>query len=524
MLRLLLLALCLGCGPSTHTGEGEVVTLEPPLHLTIDHGEIPGVMGAMRMRFPVRAPEVLGGVLAGTRVRFEVVIEGDQVVVTRITPLARAGAPRAGIHDHTPHHGGVVTMVGLLHVEAVAAPSGQVRIYLSDVWRQPLPAASATGEVTLDLPDGRRSFALAANGDALEAAGPRPAGSTVRAQVRLERTGNPPVDMNFVLPLGAATPGAASPNAGCVPVTPPAPGSPRCTIAYPTPITALVSAPDGATVFVAVGDFGVSAWHLPAVTLGVGFVIPQPAVPPGAPVPHDDSAQDLAVSPDGRELAAVLPTRVLIFETTSGRLARKLPSPGDRLRRVAWAPDGGRLLVSTFADPVAYLMRPADGVVVGRLPIDGDAAGVAITADGAYAAVGTEAGTIFVFDLRGGAPPRRLSEAYHPVEYLTFGGERLWTVGADGSLRAWTTAAGNLVVTRRLDARIQALAVSADGRRVAAGTQDGAILVLDPETGAVAATLRRSDAAVTALTWTAGGLVSGDNDGVIAVWDVVNPP
>ena len=32
------------------------------------------------------------------------------------TPVTRG----PGIHDHTPHHGGVVTMVGMQHLEAVA--------------------------------------------------------------------------------------------------------------------------------------------------------------------------------------------------------------------------------------------------------------------------------------------------------------------------------------------------------------------------------------------------------------------
>jgi len=29
-----------------------------------------------------------------------------------------------GVHDHTPHHGGVVGMAGDLHLEALAAPDG----------------------------------------------------------------------------------------------------------------------------------------------------------------------------------------------------------------------------------------------------------------------------------------------------------------------------------------------------------------------------------------------------------------
>src|SRR5437899_12813494 len=61
-----------------------------------------------------------------------------------------------GVHDHTPHHGGVVGMAGDLHLEALAAPDGRVRVYLTDFWRRPLPAASTTGPAPLQPPDGRR--------------------------------------------------------------------------------------------------------------------------------------------------------------------------------------------------------------------------------------------------------------------------------------------------------------------------------------------------------------------------------
>src|SRR5206468_13053869 len=50
-----------------------------------------------------------------------------------------------GVHDHTPHHGGVVGMAGDPHPEARAAPDGRVRVYLTDLRRRPLPAASTTG-------------------------------------------------------------------------------------------------------------------------------------------------------------------------------------------------------------------------------------------------------------------------------------------------------------------------------------------------------------------------------------------
>jgi len=82
-------------------------------------------------------------------------------------------------------------MVGLLHLEAVAARDGLVRVYLTDVWRRPLPLAGVQGRVTIGLPGASSELALVAGEDALEAKGPPLEGAEVAADVRLERDGQP---------------------------------------------------------------------------------------------------------------------------------------------------------------------------------------------------------------------------------------------------------------------------------------------------------------------------------------------
>src|SRR5437763_1384016 len=103
------LTLALGCGRSTYTATGDVTAVDPAaLRVTISHDDIPGLMGAMTMAFPVRSADVLAGIAPGTRVRFELVRAGHDLIVTRLVALGTAAAGRPGIHDHTPHHGGVV--------------------------------------------------------------------------------------------------------------------------------------------------------------------------------------------------------------------------------------------------------------------------------------------------------------------------------------------------------------------------------------------------------------------------------
>src|SRR5437762_8415707 len=202
-----------------------------------------------------------------------------------------------GVHDHTPHHGGVVGMAGDLHLEALAAPDGRVRVYLTDFWRRPLPAASATGTVTLELVDGDRTLPLAAAGDALEARGPALPGPEVTARFALG-VGGKPVEMDFVLPVRAGGAGAAGvPVHGCVALagSPGAARAPRCTLDFAHPVTLVAATPDGALALVAAIDLGVSAWRLAAGPVALAFAPPPPR--PAGLQRRPEAASDAAVRP-----------------------------------------------------------------------------------------------------------------------------------------------------------------------------------------------------------------------------------
>jgi len=96
-IRLLLSTLALagalaaaGCGElevRRGTGEGEVVAVDREAgEITLDHGEVPGVMGAMKMPFPVSDPGLLEGVEPGDRVEFDVEYRGGMYTVQAIRP------------------------------------------------------------------------------------------------------------------------------------------------------------------------------------------------------------------------------------------------------------------------------------------------------------------------------------------------------------------------------------------------------------------------------------------------------
>ena len=345
---------------------GDIVAVdEAASRVTIRHDDIPGLMGAMTMAFVVRSPQMLAEARPGTRVRFGLVQDGNELAVTRIVPLAMAEG-RPGFHDHTPHHGGVVAMVGMLHLEAVAARDGRLRVYLTDVWRRPLPLAGVTGTVTLSLADGRRPFPLAVRDDALEADVPSLAGPDLAAHVQLMREGQP-IEMHFVLPVDPNAAGAAEvPLDGCLP--PAARGSaerlPHCVLTFHQPVTTMAVEPDGSTVLIAVVGGGVTAWRMPAGEFIRGFAPPPPLAVPGGGEPHLDAANAVVVSPDGREAAVALENRLLVHATDSGRVLRELPAFRGVVRALAWSPDGKTILATVFYDAAAHLLLAVDGLAL----------------------------------------------------------------------------------------------------------------------------------------------------------------
>ena len=96
------LGLALACSPpapTEHAGHGIAVDVDPTARtVTLEHGDIPDLMKAMTMTFPV-APEVdLGAVEKGEAVDFEVRSEGSTITVIAI----EKATPDAGETTEAP--------------------------------------------------------------------------------------------------------------------------------------------------------------------------------------------------------------------------------------------------------------------------------------------------------------------------------------------------------------------------------------------------------------------------------------
>ena len=505
-----------------YVAEGDVLSVDQQaLRVTISHDDIPGLMPAMTMPFPVSSADALTGVVAGTRVRFELTQKGRALSVTRLTTVGAAREGQPGLHDHTPHHGGVVSMWGTTHLEVAASPDGILRVYVSDVWRRPLSAASWTGSVTLDLPAGNVTIPFVAHDDALQADGPPLSLATLLAHVHVT-DGSEPIELHVLLPLHVDTTGAAlAVKPECVPLARSSGEgrAPRCTLTLPNSITAVTATPDHTTILVAVAGVGVTAWHLPGVALAFGLAPAPPTMVSPEHVPHGEVVSTLAVSPDSREVMVGTAQRLLRYSLVTGRLLRELPGQGGVVRRVVWSPDGSHLLVTAFGDAAGHFLEAEDGHEVRRVEVGGATAAAAFSADGHWAAIGSEAGSITLVDMTGVVPERTLSEPQRATENVAFAGDRLVSAGLEGLLRTWEAASGRLLSQVELGSPALSLAVAEDGQRVAVAGLDWTLRLYDTARAEVVETLVFHRAAVYGLAWAGQDLFSGDNEGRLAAWE-----
>lgn len=195
----------------------------------------------------------------------------------------------------------------------------------------------------------------------------------------------------------------------------------------------------------------------------------------------------LSFAPDGRLLASADGERVTLYQMPVGNPVADLHfGPGVVVDRVAFSPDGK--LLATSNDPTG--ITPAE---------------------------------VSIWDMS----TRQPLGAKFPARVFAF--------SPDGHVIATEGESGNTVVlhnlrTRRLvggpltgnNGRLVAVGFSKDGRRIAAGTQDGSIIIWDlDEPKPVAKTLTGHRSRVNAVAFSPDGsvLASGSGDGSVILWD-----
>lgn len=193
----------------------------------------------------------------------------------------------------------------------------------------------------------------------------------------------------------------------------------------------------------------------------------------------------IAYSPDGSLVAAAFKTsaqagEVRIWKTDTGELISKLGEIGRGAERLAFSPDGSRLL-TTSGDAVVAVWNPQTGQKLMSVASD-------------YQGAFVDTGAVFGLD--------GTRVAYRMAHLLD-------------------AATGDIAVKLKPQGHMTCLAASRDGRTLAAGMAIGSVNLADFETGKRIASLLGHTGAVRAISFNADGtrVVTGSLDGSARLWD-----
>lgn len=293
-----------------------------------------------------------------------------------------------------------------------------------------------------------------------------------------------------------------------------------------TPILALTASADGRRLAAGSAAGEVLLWDLAESRLA------------GRAAAHAGKLTSLVFAPDGGRLLTIGSDRVLRLWSlpTLEKLAEQ-PIAARSLLRAAWSPDGRQIAVSAWEmDPETR--RPRGFVLLfddGRLdsprrleapyPV---VAGLVFSPDSVRLAAVTWGEQPVVYDLPTGVPQplATLAGGMPPLQDVAFSpdGRRLAAGSKDGSILIWDAA--SRAVERVLSPEgavhrgwVNSVAFSADGSRLFSASSDETVRVWDPASGRLFATLHGHDGAIHALIVAGGTIWSGSDDGTVRSWE-----
>jgi cytochrome c len=215
---------------------------------------------------------------------------------------------------------------------------------------------------------------------------------------------------------------------------------------------------------------------------------------------HGGPVRALAISPDGKlAISGSFDTSAIRWSLERNAAVEVLRFHEGAVNAVAYLPDGR--VATAGEDGRIALWRPGEPQPVAVLT--GHTAPVvalAVSPDGQTLASASWDHTARLWPLTGGAP-RVLEGHAQNVNGVAFAGDGVVTVGYDATLRIWPRDGAPLVIT--LPAPLNAVAVAPDGEIVAAGA-DGKVTMLSPA-GEVRGEIEAAQAPVIALALSADG-------------------
>jgi WD40 repeat protein/class 3 adenylate cyclase len=273
---------------------------------------------------------------------------------------------------------------------------------------------------------------------------------------------------------------------------------------------------------------------------------------------HSSAVTSVAWSPDGRQVAssAGVDNSVHIWDPATGETLQAFDLPTgitgnirDMALKVAWTPDGGRLLVMAGdryllgSQDFDLLILDADnGELLSSVEIPNQveaASGELVVSftlypTGAAAAIAPGSGrlatlggdnTALIWDEGWGAPDvilRGHEDAVNSVGWSPDGME-LVTAGMDGTARVWDPESGEeRLLIQGHEGRIIVAGWSPAGEMLATAGEDGTVRLWNAADGSLVRLLEPGTESMWSVAWSPDGtrLATGHHEGQIAIWDV----
>jgi WD40 repeat protein len=197
---------------------------------------------------------------------------------------------------------------------------------------------------------------------------------------------------------------------------------------------------------------------------------------------HDMLARSIALSPDGKWLASAGWDRKAkwanLDTTATGSLLHE-----DRVQLVLWLDNGSALATGTF-DGAVWLWNVASGSRRLLCQHSAPVTRLLSSPDGDSVLSSSEDGTVRLSSIANGTS--RLISRVGGTAIATFlpDGRTIAVVGADGSAKLFAIGSDSTRILRASGAALRDVAAASDGARIAAGSDNGDVIVWTSSTGA----------------------------------------